>query len=86
MLNSYGNFIKAWEFLITILLIYDFHMVPFILTFREFYETKTPKNLTKGILKDTYAFEGLGQRSLRDIELAIDCFCLFDIIANFFKW
>jgi hypothetical protein len=33
MFNSYGNFVKVWEFIITGLLIYDFIMVPFIMTF-----------------------------------------------------
>ena len=37
MLNSYGTFVKAWDFTITILLIYDFLAVPFFLTYPDMY-------------------------------------------------
>ena len=37
MINSYGTFNKVWEFIITLLIIYDHFAVPVILVFPDVY-------------------------------------------------
>ena len=42
MINSYGTFNKVWEFIITLLIIYDHFAVPVLLVFPDVYQTKLP--------------------------------------------
>ena len=80
MLNSYGTFCNVFNFLITLLLIYDHFAVPVILVFPGVYQTKDEDG------KWYTEADNDTQKNLRNIETFIDVFMLIDIVANFFKW
>jgi hypothetical protein len=69
LIDTDRTFCKVWNFMITLLTIYSLFVVPFILVFKDVYETE------EGVLTPT----------LKNIELIIDIVYFIEIILNMLK-
>lgn len=84
LIDSNKAFCKTWNFLITILTIYNMFVCPFIMVFPEFYSVEAQyKALEKDMPSNPVRTKG--QKNLRTIEFIIDSIYLVEIILNFFK-
>ena len=78
LIDTERTFCKVWNFLITILTIYSMFVAPFVIVFPDVYQDYDP--VTK-----EYSTNTDRQRTLQNIERAIDIIYLFEIILNFVK-
>lgn len=97
LIDTERTFCKTWNFLITILTIYNMFIVPFIMVFPEFYtETDKYRTSTTDSGTDTTTTTGddidvtdfdksKSRKNLKTIEVVIDSIYLIEIILNFFK-
>jgi hypothetical protein len=80
LIDTERTFCKVWNFLITILTIYSMFVAPFVIVFSDVYQDRDPK--TKEYFNNP---ENPRQKTLQNIERAIDIIYLFEIILNFVK-
>ena len=80
LIDTEKNPCKVWDFTITLLIIYNLIVSPFIVVFPDVYMTDYPTN-TGG--KENYTTV---QDTLYKIELAIDIIWVFELVINFVKY
>jgi hypothetical protein len=79
LIDTERTFCKVWNFFITLLIVYNLFVTPFIIVFPDVYMTCLPEDI-----HECEAIEPQ-QQNLRNIELAIDIIYLIEIILNFVK-
>jgi len=79
LIDTERTFCKVWNFLITILTIYSMFVAPFVIVFPDVYQDELPPG------SGNYETTNDRQKTLQNIERAIDIIYLFEIILNFVK-
>jgi len=78
LIDTEKNPCIVWNFFITLLIIYNLVVFPYVVVFKRVY-IKTEEN-------GTYSFETTTQKTLYKIELAIDIIQTIEIFLNFIKY
>lgn len=85
------TFCKVWNMMITLLLIYNLFVAPFVLVFMEVYQWCEKTEAGNVIIEpwtdecEANGFTSKKNETLYNIELAFDIIFLIEIILNFFK-
>ena len=90
LIDTERTFCKTWNFLITILTIYNMFVVPFIMVFPQFYNAchvDLDKDGNYELIENEKDCPkpNPGQKNLKTIEIILDVIYLLEIILNFFK-
>lgn len=90
LIDRERNFCKVWNMMITLLLIYNLFVAPYILVFMSVYEWCEKEENGQLTIKEWQSDCGAGfvpkkNDTLYKIELAFDIVFLIEIILNFFK-
>ena len=87
LIDTDRTFCKVWNFLITIVTIYTLFVTPFLLVFQEVYEFCLDEKGANVVCWDESAVQSTKyeNKTLKNIELAIDIIYFIEIILNFVK-
>jgi len=85
LIDKERTFCKVWNMMITLLLIYNLFVAPFVLVFMEVYEWCEEPNGNISPASDECKGKNVKHETLYKIELAFDIIFLIEIILNFFK-